>query len=112
METTIPLRRLTGVHLVGSLLLVQFLCFTCAGCPAPSSHYLCDAFAENAFLASFADNRAPIRLHYWITATETVSTSTQISPDKVQDMAERRAIRASAVFAARSPAFPPVGLPR
>ncbi|RYJ03330.1 MAG: hypothetical protein EON47_04465 [Acetobacteraceae bacterium] len=57
IETTILLHRLTGVHLVQSLLLVQFLRFTYAGCPAPSGHYLRDAFAENAFLASFIDNR-------------------------------------------------------
>lgn len=68
METTILLRRVTGVHLVRSLLLVQFLRFTYAGCPAPSGHYLRDAFAENAFLASFVDNRALIRLQHRIVA--------------------------------------------
>lgn len=57
METTIPLRALTGVHFVRSLLLVQFLRFTYAGCPAPTGHYLRDAFAENAFMLSLADNR-------------------------------------------------------
>ena len=63
IETTILLRRLTGVHLVRSLLLVQFLRVTYAGCPAPSGHYLRDAFAENAFLASFTDNRPLLAFH-------------------------------------------------
>ena len=63
METTILLRRLTGVHLVRSLLLVQFLRVTYAGCPAPRGHYLRDAFAENAFLAGIADNRPLVAFH-------------------------------------------------
>ena len=57
IETTVLLRDLVAVHLVRSLLLVQFLRLTYAGCPAPSGHYLRDAFAENAFLYSLADNR-------------------------------------------------------
>ncbi len=57
METTILLRSLVGVHLVRSLLLVQFLRLTYAGAPAPTGHYLRDAFAENAFMFSLADNR-------------------------------------------------------
>ncbi|MDO9501251.1 hypothetical protein [Falsiroseomonas sp.] len=57
MESTILLRNLVGVHMVRSLLLVQFLRLTYAGCPPPSGHYLRDAFAENAFLYSLADNR-------------------------------------------------------
>jgi hypothetical protein len=36
---------------------VQFLRFTYAGCPAPTGHYLRDAFAENAFMLSLRDNR-------------------------------------------------------
>ncbi|WP_431285192.1 hypothetical protein ACQW02_10505 [Humitalea sp. 24SJ18S-53] len=68
METTILLRRLTGVHVVRSLLLVQFLRFTYAGCPHPSGHYLRDAFAENAFLASFVDNRPLLALQHAVTA--------------------------------------------
>jgi len=67
METTILLRRLTGVHMVRSLLLVQFMRFTYAGCPVPSGHYLRDAFAENAFLASFADNRPLLALQRAVT---------------------------------------------
>lgn len=55
--STIYLRELVGVHLVRSLLLVQFLRFTYAGCPAPSGHYLRDAFAENAYMLSLRDNR-------------------------------------------------------
>lgn len=57
IETTILLDRLVAVHLVRSLLLVQFLRFTYAGAPEPSGHYLRDAFAENAFLFSLVDNR-------------------------------------------------------
>ena len=57
MESTILLRGLVGVHIVRSLLLVQFLRLTYAGAPAPSGHYLRDAFAENAFLLSLTDNR-------------------------------------------------------
>lgn len=57
MESTILLRELVGVHMVRSLLLVQFLRLTYAGCPHPTGHYLRDAFAENAFLYSLADNR-------------------------------------------------------
>lgn len=57
IETTILLRRLVGVHLVRSMLLVQFLRLTYAGAPAPTGRYLRDAFAENAFLYSLTDNR-------------------------------------------------------
>ncbi len=57
MESTILLRNLVGVHMVRSLLLVQFLRLTYAGCPPATGHYLRDAFAENAFLYSLADNR-------------------------------------------------------
>jgi len=57
IETTILLRRLVAVHMVRSLLLVQFLRFTYAGAPAPTGHYLRDAFAENAFMFSLIDNR-------------------------------------------------------
>jgi hypothetical protein len=57
METTILLRELVGVHIVQSLLLVQFLRLTYAGAPQPSGHYLRDAFAENTFMYSLADNR-------------------------------------------------------
>ena len=57
METTILLRGLTGVHMVRSLLLVQFLRFTYAGAPLATGHYLRDAFAENAFVFSLTDNR-------------------------------------------------------
>jgi hypothetical protein len=57
IETTIVLDRLVAVHLVRSLLLVQFLRFTYAGAPAPTGHYLRDAFAENAFMFSLVDNR-------------------------------------------------------
>lgn len=55
--STIYLRELVGVHLIRSMLLVQFLRFTYAGCPAPSGHYLRDAFAENAYMLSLRDNR-------------------------------------------------------
>jgi hypothetical protein len=57
METTILLHTLVGVHLVQSLLLVQFLRLTYPGAPQPSGHYLRDAFAENTFMYSLADNR-------------------------------------------------------
>jgi len=57
IETTILLRSLVGVHLVRSLLLVQFLRFTYAGAPTQTGHYLRDAFAENAFMFSLVDNR-------------------------------------------------------
>ena len=57
MDTSIQLGRLVGVHFVRSLLLVQFLRLTYAGSPAPTGNYLADAFAENAFLFSLADNR-------------------------------------------------------
>lgn len=57
METVISLRELVGVHFVRSLMLVQFLRLTYPGCPAPSGHYLRDAFAENAFMYSLTDNR-------------------------------------------------------
>jgi hypothetical protein len=75
METTILLRSLTGVHLVQSLLLVQFLRFTYAGCPPPSGHYLRDAFAENAYLASFVDNRRLVRLHGRVVAAARLATT-------------------------------------
>jgi hypothetical protein len=75
IETTILLRSLTGVHLVRSLLLVQFLRFTYAGCPAPSGHYLRDAFAENAFLASFTDNRPLVAFHGTVVAAARASLS-------------------------------------
>jgi len=57
METEILLRELGAIHFVRSLLLVQFLRFTYAGCPSPTGHYLRDAFAENAYLFSLSDNR-------------------------------------------------------
>ncbi len=57
METVISLRELVGVHFVRSLTLVQFVRLTYPGCPAPSGHYLRDAFAENAFMYSLTDNR-------------------------------------------------------
>jgi len=57
IETTILLRSLVGVHVVQSLLLVQFLRLTYPGAPEPSGHYLRDAFAENAFMYSLVDNR-------------------------------------------------------
>ena len=57
IETTILLRSLVGVHLVQSLLLVQFLRLTYPGAPELSGHYLRDAFAENAVMFSLADNR-------------------------------------------------------
>jgi hypothetical protein len=57
IASTIYLRELVGVHLVRSFTFVQFLRFTYAGCPAPTGHYLRDAFAENAFMLSLRDNR-------------------------------------------------------
>lgn len=57
METVISLRELAGVHFVRSLMVVQFVRLTYPGCPAPSGHYLRDAFAENAFMYSLTDNR-------------------------------------------------------
>jgi hypothetical protein len=57
ITSTLYLRELVGVHLVRSFTLVQFLRFTYAGCPAPTGHYLRDAFAENAFMLSLRDNR-------------------------------------------------------
>ncbi|WP_439596678.1 hypothetical protein [Falsiroseomonas sp.] len=68
MESTILLRDLVAVHMVRSLLLVQFLRLTYAGCPAPTGHYLRDAFAENAFLFSLADNRPLLEMQHRITA--------------------------------------------
>lgn len=62
MESEIVLRNLTAVHFVRSLMLVQFLRFSYAGCPAPSGHYLRDAFAENAFMLSFFDNRRLVQV--------------------------------------------------
>jgi hypothetical protein len=67
METIILLRDLVAVHMVRSLLLVQFLRLTYPGCPAPSGHYLRDAFAENAFLFSLADNRPLLAMQQRIT---------------------------------------------
>jgi hypothetical protein len=57
IASTFYLRELVGVHIVRSFTLVQFLRFTYAGCPAPTGHYLRDAFAENAFMLSLRDNR-------------------------------------------------------
>ena len=57
MDTVISLRELVGVHFVRSLVAVQFLRLTYPGCPAPSGHYLRDAFAENAFMYSLTDSR-------------------------------------------------------
>ncbi|MEO3471870.1 hypothetical protein AAFN86_08395 [Roseomonas sp. CAU 1739] len=62
MESEIVLRQLTAVHFVRSLLFVQFLRFSYAGCPNPSGHYLRDAFAENAFMLSFFDNRRLVKV--------------------------------------------------
>ncbi|MBU8543368.1 MULTISPECIES: hypothetical protein [Roseomonadaceae] len=67
METIILLRDLVAVHMVRSLLLVQFLRLTYPGCPVPSGHYLRDAFAENAFLFSLADNRPLLAMQRQIT---------------------------------------------
>ncbi|MGX9964314.1 hypothetical protein ACVFYP_13370 [Roseomonas sp. F4] len=67
METIILLRDLVAVHMVRSLLLVQFLRLTYPGCPTPSGHYLRDAFAENAFLFSLADNRPLLAMQQRIT---------------------------------------------
>jgi hypothetical protein len=68
MDSSILLRGLTAVHLVRSLLLVQFIRFTYAGAPPPTGHYLRDAFAENAFLFSLADNRPLVALQARIVA--------------------------------------------
>lgn len=62
MESEIVLRQLTAVHFVRSLAFVQFLRFSYAGCPQPSGHYLRDAFAENAFMLSFFDNRRLVKV--------------------------------------------------
>lgn len=62
MESEIVLRNLTAVHFVRSLLFVQFLRFSYAGCPEPSGHYLRDAFAENAFMLSLFDNRRLVKV--------------------------------------------------
>ena len=59
IETTILLRSL--VHLVQSLL-VQFLRLTYPAAPKLSGHYLRDAFAENAFMFSLADNRPLMKM--------------------------------------------------
>ena len=65
-ESVILLGELTGVHLVRSLLLVQFVRLTYAGCPTPSGRYLRDAFAENAFMFSLTDNRPLVRMMHHI----------------------------------------------
>ncbi|WP_137125862.1 hypothetical protein [Roseomonas sp. HF4] len=57
IETTILLRRLAAVHLVGALGVLQFLRLSYAGAPPPTGHHLRDAFAENAFLFGLLDNR-------------------------------------------------------
>lgn len=57
IRSVIWLQDLAGVHLVRSLMLVQFLRFSYPGCPPETGHYLRDAFAENAFIFSFLDNR-------------------------------------------------------
>jgi hypothetical protein len=62
MESEILLRDLTAVHFVRSLLFVQFLRFSYAGCPEPSGHYLRDAFAENAYMLSLFDNRRLVKV--------------------------------------------------
>lgn len=80
IETTILRRSLTGVHLVQSLLLMQFLRFTYAGCPAPSGHYLRDAFAENAFLASFTGNRPLVAMQGAIVAAARAALSGPKAP--------------------------------
>jgi hypothetical protein len=69
IETTILLDRLVAVHLVRSLLLVQFLRFSYAGAPVPTGHYLRDAFAENAFMFSLIDNRPLLAMQARIVAT-------------------------------------------
>lgn len=68
MESEIVLGSLTAVHFVRSLLFVQFIRFSYAGCPAPSGHYLRDAFAENAFMLSLFDNRRLVALLHCVSA--------------------------------------------
>ena len=62
--------------MVRSLLLVQFLRFTYAGAPAPTGHYLHDAFAENAFMLSFIDNRPLLALQARIVDVARVAGAT------------------------------------
>ena len=68
VESVIMLHEVTGVHLVRSFLLVQFLRLTYAGCPLPQGHYLRDAFAENAFMFRLTDNRPLARMVQRISA--------------------------------------------
>lgn len=68
MESEMVLSNLTAVHFVRSLLFVQFIRFSYAGCPQPSGHYLRDAFAENAFMLSLFDNRRLVALLHCVSA--------------------------------------------
>jgi len=57
IETTIFLEDLAAAHVVRSLLLVEYVRFSYPGSPQPTGRYLRDAFAENALMLRWTDNR-------------------------------------------------------
>lgn len=62
IETTIFLEDLAAAHVIRSLLMVEYLRFSYPGSPQPTGRYLRDAFAENALMLRWTDNRAAGRL--------------------------------------------------
>ena len=58
IETTIFLEDLAAAHIVRSLLLVEYVRFSYPGSPHPTGRYFRDAFAENALMLRWTDNRA------------------------------------------------------
>lgn len=86
MDTVISLHELVGVHFVRSLMAVQFMRLTYPGCPAPSGHYLRDAFAENAFMYSLTDNRPLLAyMHQIARAAAAVAPPAPKSRDETPD---------------------------
>ncbi len=57
IETTIFLEDLAAAHIVRSLLLVEYVRFSYPGSPQPTGRYFRDAFAENALMLRWTDNR-------------------------------------------------------
>lgn len=57
IETTIFLEDLAAAHIVRSLLLVEYVRFSYPGSPLPTGRYFRDAFAENALMLRWTDNR-------------------------------------------------------
>ena len=62
IETTIFLEDMAAAHIVRSLFLVEYVRFSYPGSPQPTGRYFRDAFAENALMLRWTDNRDLRRL--------------------------------------------------